>query len=162
MLKGLLENKICASCKICCGFDNTDLWEMPVMNEKTRRRLAELRPNVEFIEKDGGFVVDAGNLPDGELFYCPALDPEKGCMLGVDKPFDCFIWPFRIMSVDEGLLAITISPVCPEIYSRPLSQLMDFLSRGLEKTIYEYAGKHPEIIKPYEHDYPILSIKRLF
>ena len=75
MLKGLLENKICASCKICCGFDNTDLWEMPVMNEKTRRRLAELRPNVEFIEKDGGFVVDAGNLPDGELFYCPALDP---------------------------------------------------------------------------------------
>lgn len=66
------------------------------------------------------------------------------------------------MSVDEGLLAITISPVCPEIYSRPLSQLMDFLSQGLEKTIYEYAGKHPEIIKPYEHDYPILSIKRLF
>ncbi len=35
-------------------------------------------------------MVDAGNLPDGELFYCPALDAEKGCMLGVDKPFDCF------------------------------------------------------------------------
>ena len=86
MLKGLLENKICASCKICCGFDNTDLWEMPVMNEKTRRRLAELRPNVEFIEKDGGFVVDAGNLPDGELFYCPALDPEKAVCWALISP----------------------------------------------------------------------------
>ena len=38
MLNGLLENKICASCKICCGFDNTDLWEMPVMNEKNQAK----------------------------------------------------------------------------------------------------------------------------
>lgn len=162
MLTGLLDKKTCAACKVCCGFDKTDLWEMPVMNEKTMFKLKEFKPEVNYVNKDGGFIVDAGKLHDGELFYCPALDPQLGCILGEDKPFDCFIWPFRIMSVGADYLAITISPVCPELYSRPLSELMDFLYSGLEKTILEYAQKHPEIIKQYEPNYPILSLKKRF
>lgn len=162
MLKGLLDKKTCAACKVCCGFDNTDLWEMPVMNEKTMFKLKEFKPEVNYVNKDGGFMVDAGKLQDGELFYCPALDPQSGCILGEDKPFDCLIWPFRIMSVGADYLAITISPVCPELYSRPLSELMDFLYSGLEEEILEYAQKHPEIIKQYEQNYPILLLKKRF
>lgn len=162
MLEGLLERKTCAACKICCGFDNTDLWEMPVMNTKTAARLKEIKPDTKFTECDGGFVTDAGNLPDGELFYCPALDHEKGCMLGEDKPFDCRIWPFRVMEdPDKRFRMITVSPVCPEIYDRPLSQLSEFVKKKLENTIFEYAEKNPEIIKEYIEGYPILAFKRV-
>ena len=36
MLKGLLSKSVCGECRICCGFDSTDVWEMPVMNEETK------------------------------------------------------------------------------------------------------------------------------
>ncbi len=162
MLNGLLDKKTCAACKICCGFDNTDLWEMPVMLKKSAERLTALKPETKFIEKDGGYVVNAGELKDDELFYCPALDFEKGCILGDDKPFDCLIWPFRIMETDcKSFRMITVSPVCPEIYNRPISELSEFSENVLKSTIYEYAKAHPEVVKPYESGYPILSFERI-
>lgn len=159
MLKNLLDKKTCAACKVCCGFDNTDLWEMPVMTEKTAKKLKKLKPDTKFSEKDDGFVTVAGDLSDNEIFYCPALDPKKGCILGEDKPFDCFIWPFRVMQTeDKRFRMITVSPVCPELYNRPVSQIMEFIGQDFEKTVYEYAENHPEIVKNYEKGYPILSI----
>lgn len=161
MLKGLLDNKTCAACKICCGFDNTDLWEMPIMNEKTAQKLKELKPETRFTDCGSGYVTDAGELSDGELFYCPALDHEKGCILGDDKPFDCRIWPFRVMETeDKRFRMITVSSVCPEIYSRPLSQLSEFVKEKLETTVFEYAEKNPDVIKKYIEGYPILAIIR--
>lgn len=162
MLKGLLDKKTCAKCRICCGFDNTDLWEMPVMTEKTVQKLKELRPDAEFKSCGGSYVTDAGNPPDGEIFYCPALDHEKGCMLGDDKPFDCRIWPFRVMETgDKSFRMITVSPVCPEISGRSLVQLSEFVKEKLENTVFEYAASNPEIIKNYISGYPILAIREV-
>lgn len=162
MLKGLLEKKTCAACRICCGFDNTDLWEMPVMTGKTVQKLKEMKPDTEFTRCGKGYVTDAGDLPDNELFYCPALDHEKGCMLGEDKPFDCLIWPFRVMETeDKRFLMITVSPVCPEIYSRPLSQLTEFVGEKLENMAFGYAESNPEVIKKYKKGYPILAVKKV-
>lgn len=157
MLKGLLENKVCGECKICCGFDNTDIWEMPVMTKKSMEKLKGFRKETEFVEKDGGYVVKPPVLEDEELFLCPALDKKTGCTLGEDKPFDCQIWPYRVMEL-EGRLCITISPVCEELFNRPLSQLVSFLEENLTKVIYQYAQKHPEIVKKYDHSYPILNV----
>ena len=159
MLKGLLDNKSCRECKICCGFDRTDIWEMPVMNTETFKKLSEIRPETEFTQKDGAYVVNAPELEGDELFFCPALDSEKGCMLGDKKPFDCSIWPYRIMELG-GFLVITICPVCEELYNRPLSQLVGFLEKGLGEKIYNYAQKHPEIVKEYDYSYPILKVFR--
>lgn len=162
MLKGLLDQKTCAACKICCGFDNTDLWEMPVMTEKAAEILSALKPDTSFIKCGKGYVTDAGALADNELFYCPALDHEKGCMLGDNKPFDCLIWPFRVMETgDKCFRMITVSPVCPEIYNRPLVQLSEFISEKLENTVFEYAENNPEIIKTYKEGYPILAIRKV-
>ena len=49
MLKGLLSKSVCGECRICCGFDSTDVWEMPVMNEETKNKLEALRPGTEFV-----------------------------------------------------------------------------------------------------------------
>ena len=80
-------------------------------------------------------------------------------MLGDDKPFDCRIWPYRIMEVG-GRRAITFASICDELYHRPLSQLVDFLKEGLADVIFAYADEHPEIVKPYYEGYPVLLFEK--
>jgi Fe-S-cluster containining protein len=157
MLKGLLKNETCGECRICCGFDRTDIWEMPVMNEKSKDKLSQMKSETQFLKNGDGFTVKAPELIGDELFLCPALDTQKGCILGEDKPFDCKIWPYRVMEL-SGNMVISICTVCNELYNRPLKELVEFLNNGLAKKIYEYALEHPEIIKKYDYSYPILNV----
>ncbi len=154
MLKKILSGKSCAECRLCCIFDRYDIWETPVFNEEIKNRIKQLRPGTEFVTKDGGYIFKADNIGADQLFSCPALT-ETGCMLGDDKPFDCRIWPYRIMEVG-GRRAITIASICDELYNRPLSQLVGFLKEGLAEAIFSYADSHPEIVKPYYEGYPVL------
>ena len=154
MLKKILSGSSCAKCRLCCVFDSLDVWETPVFTEEIKNKILSEKPDTQFIKKDSGFILNAGELADDHLFTCPALT-EKGCMLGDDKPFDCRIWPYRIMNVG-GKRAINIASICSELYNRPLSQLIDFLKEGLAQQIFSYADSHPEIVKPYEQGYPVL------
>lgn len=154
MLKKILSGKSCAECRLCCIFDRYDIWETPVFNDEIKNRIKQLRPGTEFVTKDGGYIFKADNIGADQLFSCPALT-ETGCMLGDDKPFDCRIWPYRIMEVG-GRRAITIASICDELYNRPLSQLVGFLKEGLAEAIFSYADSHPEIVKPYYEGYPVL------
>lgn len=157
MLKKILSGKSCAECRLCCIFDRYDIWETPVFNEEIMNRIKQLRPGTEFVTKDGGYIFKADNIGADQLFSCPALT-ETGCMLGDDKPFDCRIWPYRIMEVG-GRRAITIASICDELYNRPLSQLVGFLKEGLAEAIFSYADAHPEIVKPYYEGYPVLMFE---
>ena len=105
------------------------------------------------ILQDEGF-----ELNDEQLFSCPALTLQ-GCMLGDDKPFDCRIWPYRIMTVGDRR-AITLASICEEMFSRPLSQLVGLLRDGLADEIFRYADAHPEIVKPYYEGYPVLMFEK--
>jgi len=159
MLKKILSNKKCAECKLCCSFDRYDVWETPVFTEETKNLLLQMRPDTKFITKDGGYLFRIDELINNELFYCPALDMEKGCILGDNKPFDCRIWPYRIMNI-RGRRAITIAPICEELFNRPISEIVGFLKDELAEKIFDYADKHPEIIKEYDDMYPILLVER--
>ena len=158
MLKKILSGKVCAECRLCCVFDRYDVWETPVFTEEIMLRIKKERPGTEFIPKDGGYIFKVGNIGADELFSCPALTP-NGCMLGDDKPFDCRIWPYRIMEVG-GRRAITIASICEELYNRPLSELVGFLKEGLAEKIFAYADAHPEIVKPYYEGYPVLVFEK--
>ena len=158
MLKKILSGEACAKCRLCCIFDRYDVWETPVFDEATVKRITAERPEAGFVRKDGGFISKIGPLDDEQLFSCPALTP-NGCMLGDDKPFDCRIWPYRIMEVGRRR-AITIASICDELYNRPLSQLVGFLKEGLAEEIFRYADAHPEIVKPYYEGYPVLMFEK--
>ena len=158
MLKKILDGKSCAECRLCCVFDRYDIWETPVFTEEICSRIRAEKPDTEFIPKDGGFIFKVSELKGDELFSCPALT-ENGCMLGDEKPFDCRIWPYRIMNVG-GRRAITIASICNELYSRPLSQLVGLLKDGLADRIFSYADAHPEIVKPYYEGYPVLMFEK--
>jgi hypothetical protein len=81
-------------------------------------------------------------------------------MLGDNKPFDCRIWPYRIMDIG-GRRAITMASICQEMYSRPLSQLVGFLKEGLADKIFAYADQHPEIVKHYYEGYPVKDMAKI-
>lgn len=158
MLKNILSPSSCAECRLCCIFDRYDVWETPVFTAEIRDRIIAARPGTEFVTKDGGYIFKVTEFNEEQLFSCPALT-ENGCMLGDDKPFDCRIWPYRIMEVG-GRRAITIASICDEMYHRPLSQLVDFLKNGLADEIFAYADLHPEIVKPYYEGYPVLLFEK--
>ena len=92
---------------------------------------------------------------------CTFLDPQKGCILkGDDKPFDCSIWPLRIMN-RNGEFVIALTPTCPSIGSTPGENLVELVKSGLGEKIYEYAKTHPYIIKEYHEGFPIIEIGSL-
>lgn len=158
MLKKILDGKVCAECRLCCIFDRYDVWETPVFTEEIRNKIIKYRPGTRFVEKDGGYIFRVEEFDKDGLFSCPALT-DKGCILGDEKPFDCRIWPYRIMEVG-GRRAITIASICEEMYDRPLSQLVEFLKEGLAEKIFSYAVEHPEIVKPYYEGYPVLMFEK--
>ncbi len=158
MLKEILSGSACAECRLCCVFDRYDVWETPVFTDEIKNKIKEVKPEAEFLPKDGGWIFKVEELDENQLFNCPALT-EKGCMLGDEKPFDCRIWPYRIMKIGDKR-AITLASICDEMYNRPLSELVDFLKKGLAEKIFSYADKHPEIVKPYYDGYPVLIFEK--
>lgn len=156
MLKKILSPLSCAECRVCCVFDRDDCWEMPLVYPELAELINKNYENVP-LEKNGevfGFVPD---FDEEGLAKCPMLT-KSGCSLGEKKPFDCKIWPFRVMRTG-GQLAITVSPVCETVSALPLKALSEFVSQELADTIYNHAKSHPEMIKPYIDGYPILRVR---
>lgn len=163
MLSKVLSKSICAECKFCCSFRRGSLWETPLFSEET----------VQKLESDGYCFV---NCKEGEIRYgrmeleggyctadpeeevpCSFLDAKQGCILtNEDKPFDCKIWPLRIMRKQDGALVIALTPTCPEIGSQPSKAMEDLVKDGLGEVIYAYAAEHPYIIKEYREGFPVL------
>lgn len=159
MLKNILSGSDCASCRICCIFDKYDLWETPVLDASLKMLIEEKFPETSFVQKEDGWIFRMEESED-ELYYCPMLDSKTGCKLGDDKPFDCRIWPYRIMNVG-GKRVISIASICPTMYEKPLRQLCEELDRnGLAEKIFAYADKHPYAVKNYEEGYPVLKVER--
>ncbi|MGN0601757.1 MAG: hypothetical protein ACI4I7_03505 [Oscillospiraceae bacterium] len=158
MLVKILSKEECAKCKICCCFDSSDIWEAPVItDDKYDEILKNHIPSQKFRQEQNCRVLDMEKEPDEDLYYCSLLDKSKGCIMGDNKPFDCRIWPFRIMSLN-GTQVITLSPVCPVVKTRPLDKLCE-VADELAPMIFDEAERNPQIVKPYINGYPILAVK---
>lgn len=157
MLSKILSKEDCAKCRICCCFDSSDIWEAPIITKtKAAEILSRYNHEQKFREKDDCYVLDMKKEESEDLYYCSMLDREKGCVMNDDKPFDCQIWPFRVMDLN-GTKVITISPVCPVVKTRSLEELSIF-AKELAPLIFQQAEKNPIMIKPYINDYPILAV----
>ena len=158
MLSSILSKKQCANCKFCCSFRRQSLWETPLFPSEVVEKLSQ--PNEygvvgEF--RDGQIVIDGYRTTDPEEEVpCPFLDPQKGCILkGKDKPFDCSIWPLRVMR-KEGKLVVALTPTCPAIGAVPSVKLKELVQGGLGETLLEYAKAHPYIVKEYRDGFEVI------
>ena len=171
MLSSILSKTSCAACKFCCSFRRQSLWETPLFPPEVAEKLSrenEYGVGGEFAQagRDGQNVQDACRLvlennyrtddPEEEV-PCTFLDPQKGCILkGEDKPFDCSIWPLRIMDKD-GKLVIALTPTCSAIGAVPNQALVELVQGGLGEKIFEYAKTHPYIVKEYHQGFPVIQ-----
>jgi Fe-S-cluster containining protein len=158
MLSQILSKSSCAACKFCCSFRRQSLWETPLFPPEVIEKLS--KPNEygvvgEF--RDGQIVLGGYKTGDPEEEVpCTFLDPQKGCILKPeDKPFDCSIWPLRIMNKD-GELVIALTPTRPSVGAVPSQALVNLVKNGLGDKIFGYAKTHPEIIKEYREGFPII------
>lgn len=188
MLSKVLSKNTCADCKFCCSFRRCSLWETPLFSKETMDKLEKLNEynrKADFDKKiltvaknESGNAVNAAGEKEYEygqmkLEYkyktddseeeaaCEFLDPHKGCVLSPeDKPFDCKIWPLRIMKKDDKVV-IAFTPTCPVLGKVPSEDMKKLVNDGLGQTIYEYAKEHPYIIKEYKEGFPILMEREL-
>lgn len=151
----ILPAASCGKCRVCCGFTEDDCWEIPLIFSELRERV-ERKLGVKPVPRGNEFVFDM-SFNGNEVVPCPALT-ENGCSLGDLKPFDCAVWPFRVNSLGD-MRVITVSPVCEAVSSLPLKTLSDFMSEdGFAETLFAEARRHPDMVKPYLHGYPILAV----
>ena len=173
MLSKILSRKTCAACKFCCSFRRQSLWETPLFSPEIVEKLQKTNEYGivgEFAPASG----DARDAHESQNAYrlvlennyrtddpeeevaCTFLDPHKGCILKAeDKPFDCSIWPLRIMD-KGGKLVIALTPTCPSIGAVPNQALIDLVKNGLGEQIFEYAKTHPYIVKEYRESFPVV------
>ena len=158
MLSRVLSKQSCAACKFCCSFRRQSLWETPLFPPEVVEKLS--KPNEygvvgEFC--DGKIILKGYRTDDPEEEVpCTFLDPHKGCILKAeDKPFDCSIWPLRVMD-KGGELVIALTPTCLTIGATPRPELIALVKNGLGAKIFEYAKTHPYIIKEYREGFPVV------
>lgn len=157
MLKKILSPESCAECRLCCGFDKDDIWEIPLLEPALADYLGEEKNGgFKLIARDENYVFDM-KFEENGLTYCPALT-ERGCSLGERKPFDCQIWPLRVMRLGEYLV-ITLSPICKAVPNRSVSEISDFVA-GISDTIYNAAKNNPGMVKDYIDGYPIFAVRK--
>ena len=175
MLKKILSPEKCASCKFCCSFRRQSLWETPVFDEETKIKLERLYPWVTFRKIDENSPENAHPTPEtnssktapasrpfftidlsssyktqdtDEEALCPFLKNGSGCILPPElKPFDCSIWPFRIIRKKDNTLWLALTPTCREINLIPLEEIKAFAREDLLNPVKNYVKNHPEIIK---------------
>ena len=158
MLSKLLSREECAKCKICCCFDSSDIWEAPVITkDKADEILNKYNPRQKFLQKEDYSILDMPKEQDKDLYFCTMLDHNTGCVMQDNKPFDCRIWPFRVMKLKETLV-LTLSPVCPVVKTRPMETITE-VAKELAPVIFAEAEKTPQIVKPYINGYPIVATK---
>ncbi len=155
MLSSILSKADCAECKFCCSFKRSSLWETPVFDEASLKKLQELKPSAKFRPIENGSSSYTFDISDQyktsdpkEEAPCPFLDASCGCILPAElKPFDCKIWPLRAVRQTDKKLAVALTPTCPAINKVPLEKVCGLAASGLGKTILDYANEHPDIIK---------------
>lgn len=167
MLSKILSKNDCKNCKFCCRFKRTSLWETPLFSIEEKNLVQKKFPYAKFksISNDS-FTIDLDNSyntsnPDEEA-PCYFLNEAQGCILGKkEKPFDCSIWPLRLMKKDSSLV-IALTPTCTVINSIPIENLKQFVLENLAQEIFSQGETNPYIIKHYRQAFPIILTKDEF
>ena len=159
MLSTLLSKADCAKCQLCCKFDSYDIWQTPVIYHSLASKiLQEYSHSLKFVKRDSYFLMKMQREEGADIYYCPLLDGDKGCIMDDDKPFDCMIWPFMIMEL-SGRKVLTLSPACPIVNSRKFDDVCLAAAKAAPE-IFAMADAHPELVRPYMDDHPILVIEK--
>ncbi len=124
MLSKILSKEDCKNCKFCCSFRRQSVWESP------------FQLSTAFKTED----------PNEEV-PCDYLDKNSGCTLSEkEKPFDCKIWPFRVMEENEKIY-VTIATTCPAINKKSENEINECLNDIIDRIRDEIEKKNCTVKK---------------
>lgn len=157
MLKDVLSHGDCARCGFCCSFRRQSLNLTPLFAKETVDEIRRLHPEARFKTlPNGAITIDIDDQYRTNDSQEEALCPfnRNGCVLpGHLKPFDCELWPFRLMKCGNGF-ALALVPSCPWIEKDP--DKLAATASTVAKAAMEYAKTHPEIAIEHRDDYQIV------
>lgn len=157
MLKDVLSPDDCARCGFCCSFRRQSLHLTPLFAAETVAEIRRLHPEARFRAlPSGATTIDIGDRyrTDDSEEEAPCPFNRKGCVLPPYlKPFDCKLWPFRLMKRGDGLV-LALVPTCPRIDRE--SPRFKATAEAVFRKAAEYAKGHPEIAIEYRADYPVV------
>lgn len=157
MLKDVLSPEDCAKCGFCCSFRRQSLDLTPLFAKETVGEISRLYPEARFRTlPNGAGTIDIGDQYRTDDSEEEALCPfnRKGCILPKHlKPFDCELWPFRLMKSGDGFV-LALVPTCPWI-DKDSPKFKSTASAVFQKAV-AYAKPHPEIAIEYRADYQIV------
>lgn len=160
MLKSILSPEDCAKCRFCCSYRRASLWETAKFDLELLASLKEKYPYAAFKVDGEAATIDISmryrtDDPNEEALCW--FNNGKVCILGADKPFECSVWPLRVMRKDSQLV-IALSSGCHVVSSKPINEILSLIDGGLGRKMFEYAEKFPAYIREYRENYPILKV----
>ncbi|MCR4790902.1 MAG: hypothetical protein K5839_07485 [Treponemataceae bacterium] len=157
MLTKILSKESCACCKFCCSFRKSSLWETPTFTRSEKEKLESKYECIFKPLKDEIFTLNLSDVyctsnPQEEA-ACFFLDKNKGCQLNDDeKPFDCKIWPFRVME-EKNSIFVTIAKTCPSIQKINDDVIFNFYKNELKALILKRLEENKGMIHPMNANY---------
>lgn len=159
MLTHLFTPQECAQCKLCCNFRRCSAWETPALEPELATRLDAAGVPLE-TRADGSrsFRLHFCSSDPDEAANCPMLDPHAGCTLPREqRPFECRIWPLRIMRTESGEQVLGLYTGCPALTERVRCRLIAEATGALRPRLLEYAQQHPASVRPVDPAYTIIG-----
>lgn len=157
MLTHLFTPDQCARCKLCCNFHRSTAWETPSLEPQTAERLSAA--GVPLRRREDGsrtFGLHFCSEDPAETADCPMLDPSAGCtMPREERPFECRIWPLRLMKGAHGL-SLGLYVGCPALTDDVRAKLTAEATGSLLPALRAYAEQHPASVRPEDPAYTII------
>lgn len=154
MLKNIISASDCAQCRLCCNFHTTSVWESPFIPEEQAKSLAAAGIEMERRARGGWSFVF--RFQGDEAVNCPVLDVNRGCTFDeAQKPFECRIWPLRLMEHD-GRLLIGRYRNCPALTQGRAERLDLFACGELLHILLNFVKENPQSLRPLASEYEII------
>lgn len=158
MLTHLFSPDACAHCRLCCNFHRRTAWETPALEAEDVERLRAR--NIPLTRHTNGADTIALPFLSGdpeEVAPCPLLDTAQGCTLPrEERPFECRIWPLRLMQDTNGTLLIGCYDACPALTPSVQENLHAFATGDLLPQLLQFAKDNPAAIRPLDPAYHIV------
>lgn len=164
MLTEYISAEQCAHCRLCCHFRRNSAWETPVLEPERARQLTERSiPLMQRREHPAAnehttFALHYDGTDPAETAPCPLLT-STGCALPREqRPFECRIWPLRLMLSPTGLPSVALYNAGCSALMVPSgrSRLISFATGPFLPTLRRFAASFPPSIRPFHSDYIIL------
>jgi len=162
MIKQLVPEKVCLSCRGCCRFSEpASLWSPTLLSEEIQELVSRKVPPLLISQDKKIRLLDGKG--EGE-YVCPFLETsENTCKIYAFRPLECQLYPF-LLNRKDGSIYLALDPQCPyaseHLQSDTLKKYARYLSKTLTSSLCIWSiRRNPHILQTYPGVLDLLKIE---